>query len=79
MTCSRLNCENIMCDTYIPEIGYICNECKEEFKRFLEKTGNQPKTDMEIKAQLSQFMQTEFVRFDGIEISIDDFFREYTK
>ena len=24
-----------MCDTYINGVGYICNECKEEFKNFI--------------------------------------------
>lgn len=32
MTCSRSDCENIMCDTYVPSVGYICSECQEEFK-----------------------------------------------
>jgi len=28
--CARNECENIMCDRYSNEYGYICNECYEE-------------------------------------------------
>ena len=28
--CSRGNCQNIMCDRYSSEYGYICDECFEE-------------------------------------------------
>ena len=34
-SCSRKNCENIMCDTYIDNIGYICDECQKEFIDYL--------------------------------------------
>jgi len=30
LACSRKNCENIMCDRYSHNYGYICNECFEE-------------------------------------------------
>jgi len=32
MSCHRKCCENIMCDTYIDGIGYVCNDCQTEFK-----------------------------------------------
>lgn len=34
MSCSRTGCDNIMCDTYVEGVGYICYECQEEFKNF---------------------------------------------
>lgn len=37
MSCSRKKCENIMCQTYIDDVGYICYECTVEFKEYLEK------------------------------------------
>lgn len=40
MACYRRNCENIMCDRYSTEHGYICYECFEE----LVDTG--PATDV---------------------------------
>ena len=30
MACSRRDCENILCDRYSTDHGYICNECFEE-------------------------------------------------
>jgi len=27
MSCAKNNCENIMCDRYADNIGYICYEC----------------------------------------------------
>jgi len=30
LECARRDCENIMCDRYSPEYGYICDECFEE-------------------------------------------------
>ena len=30
MGCHRNNCENIMCNLYSSEFGYICYECFEE-------------------------------------------------
>lgn len=30
LNCSRNGCENIMCDRYSSEYGYICYECFEE-------------------------------------------------
>lgn len=34
MECSRRKCDNIMCDTYVPDQGYICNECLYEFREY---------------------------------------------
>lgn len=36
LACDRKGCENIMCDYYVPEVGYICYECKDEFTAFLQ-------------------------------------------
>lgn len=30
--CSKKGCENIMCDFCGYDIGYVCNECIEDFK-----------------------------------------------
>jgi hypothetical protein len=32
-SCGRKGCSNIMCDLYIPWLGYICNDCKREFEQ----------------------------------------------
>lgn len=30
LRCDRVGCQNIMCDRYSPDHGYICNDCFEE-------------------------------------------------
>jgi len=30
LACNRVDCDNIMCDRYNSEYGYICDECFEE-------------------------------------------------
>ncbi len=30
LACDRSGCENVMCDRYSHEHGYICNECYDE-------------------------------------------------
>ena len=32
MSCDRNQCENVLCDHYSSEYGYICNECLNELK-----------------------------------------------
>ncbi|MFW5847514.1 MAG: hypothetical protein ACOCVF_01160 [bacterium] len=79
MNCSRPNCENIMCDTHIPFIGYICWECQSEFKKYLESEGKTKFIESEINKELNKFMESrknDFVY--GESINIDDFFEKYT-
>lgn len=49
MSCCRKNCDNIMCDNYITNIGYICNDCLSELynykKRNIEKFLNTKKSE----------------------------------
>jgi Na+-transporting NADH:ubiquinone oxidoreductase subunit NqrC len=69
-SCSRPKCYSIMCDTYVNSIGYICTDCKEEFKKFFSKEkGTRP----EIARLLKEFMKTE-----KLEKSYADFINEIT-
>ena len=45
MSCSRKECENIMCDVYVEDVGYMCHECESEFKMYLEKLFMGPKVE----------------------------------
>lgn len=36
MTCDKKGCDNILCDTLIEQNYYICNECKDEFKIWIQ-------------------------------------------
>lgn len=73
MSCSRKECENIMCDLYIPIIGYICHECKGEFMDQVDT--EESLTEAEIVKKLQIFMETQ--KFDTNRISISDFFNKH--
>jgi len=77
MSCYRGNCPQIMCDTYIDSVGYICYECKNEFKEYLSRQKLNPKTEGEIIEELKIFMETRKGYYtQGNEITIDDFFNK---
>jgi hypothetical protein len=80
MECSRKNCNNIMCDTYVQSVGYICSECQSEFKEYLQKNGLNPTTEGQIKRELGAFMAIPKDSYiTGKEITVDDFFNEHTR
>lgn len=78
MSCSKKGCENIMCDTYINGIGYICNECQFEFKKYLERNNLNPETEGQIKAELEKFMAVEKFYSSEVKMSVNQFFLSYT-
>jgi hypothetical protein len=47
LSCSRVYCNNIMCDRYSYKYGYLCNECFDELVALGEYV------------DLNKFMQTE--------------------
>lgn len=77
MSCYRKNCDNIMCDTYVLGIGYVCNDCKNQFKTYLERKGLNPKTMSEIHEELEVFMKIPKTEEDDREATIDQFFNHY--
>ena len=80
MSCSRSYCNNIMCDTYVSSIGYICDECEKEFQEYLDKQGIMPTTEGEIKMELQKFMATDKGVYNkGKEMRIDDFFNKHRR
>lgn len=80
MSCSRKDCDNIMCDTYVIKVGYVCNECKREFKDYLDKNNLDPNTEGQITVELLKFMATgKDTYIEGKLISVDDFFNEHTR
>ena len=79
MSCSRKDCENIMCRTHVDGVGYICDECESEFKEYIEKKGLHLDIEGQIKRELDKFMNTsKDLYVEGKEISVDDFFRDYS-
>lgn len=77
--CFRNDCNNIMCDTYIESIGYVCSDCKREFKDYLEENNLEPKNEYEIKKELKKFMETLKDNSCKDDISVDDFFSNHTR
>ena len=80
MSCYRQNCENIMCYTHVDGVGYICRECQNEFKEYLERFDKKPKTEGEIKSRLKEFMSTPKGKYEeGKEMAVEEFFHKYTE
>ena len=80
MSCSRNNCDNIMCHTHIYTVGYICWECQQEFKDYLTSQNIEANTDGKIRKELKKFMETEKGEFIiGKETNVDEFFNENTQ
>lgn len=80
MSCSRVDCNNILCNTYVEAVGYICNECQEEFKNYIKQKNLNPTKEWKITLELKNFMETPKDSYsDGKDCSIDDFFSERTR
>lgn len=80
MGCHRNNCSNVMCDTYVDGIGYICSDCQREFKDYLESkdlTGTIPEGTL--RTELKNFMESEKDSYLGNQLGVDEFFRIHTK
>ena len=81
MTCHKKGCDNIMCDTYIPTVGYICSECKEQFKMWLQ--GQTPlylESNSFILDKFKEFMDIEKEStqiLNNVSDVVDDFFNSY--
>lgn len=61
LSCYRRNCENIMCDRYSYEYGYICDECLKELKLACRAEGSVSDNI------ISQFMESEKKDYDSSE------------
>ena len=72
-----------MCDTYIPEIGYVCGECQDEFKRWVNHKdqlfSTTTSTEYDIREKLKQFMTIWKIDKDELrEMDVGGFFEKYT-
>ena len=69
-----------MCDTYVNSVGYVCRECHNEFKEYLESEGKTDLTEGEIKRELERFMSTEKDSYiQGDKMDIDEFFNQHSR
>lgn len=80
MECSRNSCDNIMCNTYISSVGYICPTCIDEFKEHVKANGKIDLTEYNVIKELKGFMIS-IPKGSGSadEIDIDEFFNKNTK
>lgn len=78
-SCNRNKCTSIMCDTHIQSVGYVCNDCQDEFKKWLIATNKNPQTEAEIVKALNLFlgMPKSGYQCDD-KISVNDFFKKHT-
>lgn len=78
MSCSRKECENIMCDIYIQSVGYVCYECRKEFEAYLKEEGLNPKTEYQTTREVEKFMDTsKKIAGSEDETTVDDFFKKH--
>lgn len=78
-SCSRKGCGEIMCDTYVPEVGYVCTDCQAEFKIFLATKPLPILNELDISRALEEFMKIPKNSFNkGEEMTVSEFFNKYT-
>lgn len=80
MSCHRRGCENIMCDTYVDAVGYVCYECQKEFENFL--AGKIIKTEGKMIEKLEKFMKdtkTYYHKEEEKGLSVSEFFNNYSR
>lgn len=81
LSCQRYGCGSIMCDTYVDGVGYVCDECQEDFKKFIASKGIILSNEDDIIKYLKLFMETEkneYITDDEIGM-IDNFFEKNTE
>lgn len=78
LSCDKRGCSNIMCDTCVCGQYYICNDCKEDFKKWLTKQSPLYLHSNEfIYDKFKEFMdiEKEYSNYnDDIDEVVDDFF-----
>ena len=73
LACDRYTCDSIMCDHYIPEVGYMCDECITEFKEYIACDHS-----VGLVSKLKDFMGTsKRSTYKSPYHDIDDFFDSY--
>ena len=65
-----------MCDTYVDGVGYVCYECKSEFK-----SSHKDEFDSfaEIRTAFDKFMDSPKDYHKGEGVTVDQFFDKYSR
>jgi hypothetical protein len=78
-TCSRGDCSNIMCDTYISGAGYVCYDCQNEFIEYA-KSKSIGLSYYDMVGHLKEFLLTPKGSSNSeIEEKVKEFFQENTR
>lgn len=79
LACTRNGCNNVLCDIYIPNVGYICYSCKEEFKHFVKMNNYTINNYNDIVSDLKVFIETEKNSYQDYNKDqlIDEFFNKH--
>ncbi len=76
LNCSRLGCSSIWCNTYVIPKGWICNNCKDEFKEYLEQSGLDTKIFWLRSEHLRDFMETKKLTYSEIkQLGVDEYLK----
>ena len=82
MGCSINNCHNILCDTYVDDVGYICNDYQSTFKDSLKVHHTHLEGDKEIIRYLKIFANG-FVKptppLEPLKDFVTPFFEKHTR
>lgn len=79
-SCFRTDCTNIMCDTHVPGVGYVCYECQGEFKLWPDSIGICANTNGKVLSHLKEFMDIPKSNTDSTIVnSIEEFFSGYSQ
>lgn len=78
LTCGRKGCDEIMCQTYVDDIGYICDECQSEFNATIGNDDDNVFSQGEIVRELTKFMVIrKDIYLKDEKMSVVDFFDKY--
>jgi hypothetical protein len=79
MACRRNGCKEIMCNTYVEGIGYVCGECQAQFNKYLRNKYGDVVLKSTAMEELKYFLDTPKFEGEDEEISTDYAFNEVTK
>lgn len=80
MSCSRSGCKHIMCDTYIPSVGYICGDCQADFKKHLIVKRRSPANENQLLESLERFIKSDTNYAQDVSgVDVDYFFKRHTR
>lgn len=74
-SCSCHDCENIMCDTYVPGVGHICQDCQNIFKEMYK---GQHLTNSEMVYELNKFIAIRKMYRDEVKTTPEQFFEKFS-